>query len=303
MDAHAQAESFADVFSTHGGHDPLPLSYGSAGNTQLNQPFSLNELDYAINHTKVTTPGEDKISAKLFKGLNTHARKLLLQVYNQIWTSCDLPQSWTSAIIMPILKPGKQSRNPLSYRPIALTSVTCKICEKIISRRISLFLTQNLLIAPNHLGFLPFRDGRVAITKLYHDCQKARTEKKFIFGVSLDLKSAYDSIYIDGLIFKCLQLGITDRILLWIYNFLNNRIIKILWRRVLSAPRSLGRGVPQGSVLSPVLFTIFMCDLVEHLGSRIRCLMYADDIFLHCVRDSISTGRSLLQDALRVASQ
>ena len=72
---------------------------------------------------------------------------------------------------------------------------------------------------------------------------------------------------------------------------------------MLSAPQSLGRGVPQEAVLSPMIFTIFMSDLVEHLSSTIRWLIYADDIFLCSVSDSILVGRSHLQDALRVASQ
>lgn len=90
-----------------------------------------------------------------------------------------------------------------------------------------------------------------------------------------------DSVYIDGLIHKCAQIGIVGPILLWLNRFLSCRSIKVLWRGFLSSS-STGRGVLQGAVLSPILFTIFLSDFFEVLdGLSIKFLIYADDIFLY----------------------
>lgn len=109
------------------------------------------------------------------------------------------------------------------------------------------------------------------------------------------------TVYIDGLIYKCSQIGITGNPLCWLLRFLLGRNIKVYWRKVTSAPRSIGRGFPQGVVLNPVLFTIFMTDFIEILeGLGVKCLIYADDIFLYCENRSLEICRDKLQELLRL---
>lgn len=302
-DALAQSHIFAQLFSGDRTFEPLALTYGSDIDGNLNRPFTMLELSDAIQSTKVSTPGEDGVSALLFKGLNDHSRGLLLQLYNSIWLTACIPSSWSSAVIIPIPKPGKPRRDPSSYRPIALTSVACKICERIIMKRLSSFILNNKLLDHRHLGFLPYRDSHTAVTMLNHDIAQAKKEKKFIVGISLDIQAAYDSVYIDGLILKCASLGITGPILHWLHKFLASRWIKVSWRNTTSSAFPSFWGVPQGAVLSPILFTIFMADLFEALGFRVKCLVYADDIFIYFIGDSLSQCRLKLQEALRSISR
>lgn len=236
--------------------------------------------------------------------MNENSLKHLLQIYNSIWSSGNIPPSWTSAIVLPILKPGKQKKEVTSYRPIALTSVTCKICERIIASRISNHILENNILNHRHLGFQTFRDSHTILTMLHQDIVHTKRAKKFILGISLDLQAAYDSVYVDGLILKCAQIGITGPILRWLHRFVSSRSIKIYWRGLFSTSRSTGRGVPQGVVLSPILFTIFMYDFFEALdGLGIKYLLYADDIFIYCTDVLMTACQGKLQEALRLIAQ
>ena len=132
----------------------------------------------------------------------------------------------------------------------------CKICKRMIVRRLYTHLTSQKIIDSRIPGFLSFRDSHLAITLLHSDTSISRAEK-FIISVSLDIQAAYDSVSIDGLSLKCAQVGITGNAFLWIYNFLSNRRIKVSWQSMLSSSRFFERGDPQGSVLSPVLLAIF----------------------------------------------
>ena len=140
-----------DAYSGGVHNEPLPIDYDSA-NPNLNLSFSISELGDAIRRTKITTSGEDKISAKLFKGLDSHSQNVLLQVYNSIWEAAAVPLDWSSAVILPNIKPGKTKKCTSSYCPIALTSVTCKIFERMISRRITNHLLYKRLFSHSHLG-------------------------------------------------------------------------------------------------------------------------------------------------------
>lgn len=293
-----QADMFADRFAGVSDRFPFPVTFGVDPPWELNQPFSAPELLCAVQRSRVTSPGPDKVSARFFKGLSAHSLDVLLQVYNESWASGNLPADWTLATVLPILKPGKPPNLASSYRPIALTSVTAKLCERMIVGRLTKFLVTKKLLHANHLGFLPFRDSQSAVTRLFIEVERARKDRKFFVGVSLDLKGAYDSVSFDGLILKCAGLGITGNILLWIHNFISYRRFRVSWRGVLSSVRSVNRGVPQGAVLSPILFTIFLSDLFEAIGSRVRCIIYADDILVYCCSDSIQDGRKFLQESL-----
>ena len=102
----------------------------------------------------------------------------------------------------------------------------------MISCRITNHLLYKFLLCNSYLEFTSFRDSQTAVMMLHQDVIRAKKKKKFVIGISLGLKAAYDSVYIDGLIMKCAQLGISSRMLLWLHRFLTIRNIKVLWRGV-----------------------------------------------------------------------
>ncbi|GBO01662.1 RNA-directed DNA polymerase from mobile element jockey [Araneus ventricosus] len=122
---------------------------------------------------------------------------------------------------------------------------------------------------------------------MFHKILIARARKKFIYGISFDIKAAYDNVWHDGVVFKLLQSGIDGKMALWISRFLQDRKAFVYWRGVSSSLFKQERGVPQGSVLSPLLYTIFMNDIYKVLTKNVTCLIYADDIFILVEEDSL----------------
>lgn len=110
--------------------------------------------------------------------------------------------SWTSAVLLPILKPGKPKIYVSSYRPIVFTTVSSRLFKRITFSRLTRHLLDNKILHHRHLGFQPFRDSHSALTLLHLDLRQA-TKDKYILRVALDLQAAYHSVYIDGLIYRC----------------------------------------------------------------------------------------------------
>ncbi|GFV90143.1 probable RNA-directed DNA polymerase from transposon X-element [Trichonephila clavipes] len=284
-----QADLFADYFASKNAyHEPLPLDFLYAKNNLLNKPFHILELHSAIKNSNNTTPGADHVTAIFFKNLDQGQRDVILRYFQKLFDNAIVPDSWKHAILLPIPKPCKDKTNIFLYRPIALTSVFSKTFERILANRISCYLTKERKLHPQHYGFVPFKDSRSATYLVHKAIMNAKLQKIFFVGISLDIKSAYDSVYVDGLIYKCLQIGITGNIANWIHNFLTSRSFQIKWRGYFSPKKLVPQGLAQGSVLSPILYTIYMHDIFETLESEVECLVYADDIFIFCSHKSLA---------------
>ncbi|GBO31364.1 RNA-directed DNA polymerase from mobile element jockey, partial [Araneus ventricosus] len=295
-----QSNLFANHFSSYS-HEvqPIPLDY-STENEFLNRNIEFWDLKRAISKTKNSTPGADNIPSIWFINLDDASLLKILGMLQQQLDSSVLPKAWKHTIIIPIPKPNKDKTKLTSYRPIALTSVFCKIFERILAHRITHFLTSQKKLNPNQHGFLPFRDNHTAIYKIYSAISEARKNKKFFVAVSLDIKSAYDSVHVDDLILKCLQLGISGKATKWMHHFLQERSFQIKWRNFLSNTKTSFKGLPQGSVLSPILYVIFMNDFFQTLDNNVECSIFADDIFVYCSHHSLTYIQTKIQNTLEL---
>ncbi|GBN11630.1 hypothetical protein AVEN_15082-1, partial [Araneus ventricosus] len=200
-----QSNLFADFFSANSvKHEPIPLDYCEDSNSHLNIPIHLQEVRQAIQKTRNSTPGADGITANWFKRLSNTDLTCITSFFQEVFTTSYIPEEWKHSIIVPIPKPNKDKTKINSYRPIALTSVFSKVFERILIQRITHHLLTEKKIPPSVNGFLPLRDNQLAVYKIHTAISEAHSHKKYFIGISLDIKSAYDTVYIDGLIFKCL---------------------------------------------------------------------------------------------------
>ncbi|GFW02780.1 probable RNA-directed DNA polymerase from transposon BS [Trichonephila clavipes] len=261
-------------------HFPIIINYKRANSQDINKPFSLKELEIAISHQKNSSPGHDKISLQSINHLPIKAIYLLLKSFNDSWFSSQIPKDWTHALILPFIKPHKNPKEVSSYRPISLTSVIAKLLERMILHRMLDFSFQNKIFHVNHHGFYPHRSSINTLLQLQHDIILARERKEYFILVALDIKAAYDSVWPNGLISKLNKVGYSGRLLRWIQNFLHQRTIQIKWRNMFSKIVTNNYGVPQGSILSPFLFMIYVSDIFE-IQHDSHLLVYADDIFLY----------------------
>ena len=132
------------------------LNFKSNNNEQYNRDFTIKELKKALKKCHDTAVGCDDIHYQFLKHLPFRSLDSLLRIFNQIWHTGILPDSWKEARVIPTPKPGKDSTNPANYRPIALTSCICKTMERMVNDRLVWFLEKNKLIAALLISFLPF---------------------------------------------------------------------------------------------------------------------------------------------------
>lgn len=292
-----QAQAFLHHFSSEGCDRPIPVDL-SSGDPDLDAAFTIEELNSAIQKTRPTSPGADGISAKLIKRLSPDLRAALLQIYNHIFESGIIPQAWKEAQVIPIRKPGKPAHLVSSYRPIALTPVLCKIFERMLLRRLLAWGGRNRMFHPEHFGFLPTRDCTSALGTFLNDVLLARKSNYFIAAICLDIMAAYDSVCPDILVQKLASLGIGGKTGYWLSSFVHSRHLQIRWKHFLSSFACWFRGVPQGSVLSPLLFLIYMLGISDTLEEGVYIIIYADDIFVYVIHPDEARGRQKLRDTL-----
>ncbi|XP_050975638.1 uridine 5'-monophosphate synthase isoform X1 [Labeo rohita] len=256
---------------------PNILQKDEVSENPLDLPLNMFELKRAIISARQTTPGKDGVCYKMLAHMTENTLEIILILFNQIWDTGQLPSIWKQAIIIPILKPGKDPSDPSSYRPIALTSHLCKIMERIITERITYFLESRYLLSPYQSGFRKGRNTMDSVLCLESDIRKAQTNKEVVIAVFFDVEKAYDMLWKEGLLIKLKSLGINGRTYNWVMDFLFNRKIQVRVGEEYSRVYTVENGTPQGSVCSPLLFNIMINDIFSQVEQNIGKSLYADD--------------------------
>jgi len=224
---------------------------------QLNQLFSIDELQCALPTTKNSAPGADQICYKLPKHLPNDSLRVLVHFINSVWATGALPTSWCHSIVVPIHKPTKPAHLPSSHRPISLTSAVCKLMEKMIVSRLKWCLEYCKILGMPQSGLKNRRRTTDHILRLHDTVQKSLANRHHVLAIIIDLEEACDMV----LLFKLVQMGINGIMFNFINSFLSRRTCQVRLGSPLSSTKTLENGIPHGSVLSPILFTIAINDL------------------------------------------
>lgn len=244
----------------------------------LNLPFTFFELENAIKFSKKkTAPGQDTITYEILKNLPKSCLDILLQLYNKIWETTQMPAEWKNSIVIPILKKGENPHEPGSYRPISLTSTICKIHEKMIANRLYWYFENNNLFKPEQAGFRRAHSTADQMLRLHDSIEKGFSHSHATLAVFLDFSKAFDMVWINGLLYKLRRLHIFGNLYCWIENFLSDRQICVRISDQTSSPKKLENGTPQGSVISPLLFLIMVNDFPDTEKYQIHASLFADD--------------------------
>lgn len=246
----------------------------------VNDYISLSELEQNIKllPTKKVSTGLDGISNEMLKHLPINLLDFLLSLFNKCWQEGCSPNIWKSSVVTPIYKGGPSAKNINNYRPISLTSHTCKLLEKIILQRIEFFCDKENIIPINQAGFRKKRNTTEHLVKLSTQIKQQFARRKNVLATFFDLRKAYDRIWHTRLLEKLKLYRFQGRIYNYLEDFISNRSIQVRVGTTYSNVKQLDMGLPQGSILSPILFNIFIADLPTILNRDTTLVQFADDI-------------------------
>ena len=237
--------------------------------------------------------GPDKFKPIVLQTLHKELAPILQLIYQRSLDSGKLPSIWKEANVSPIFKKGDKS-DPANYRPISLTCVLCKVLEHVVASSISRHFTeQNILFDLQH-GFREKRSCETQLIMLVDELAKNMQAKKQTDLILLDFSKAFDKVAHEKLLLKLHFYGIRGNTLNWIKDFLDNRSQSVLLNGSNSDSIPVSSGVPQGSVLGPILFLAYINDLPDQVKSRVR--LFADDTAMYLALDKQGDSEILQKD-------
>ena len=240
--------------------------------------ITIDEIkDVLLNLKLGKAVGNDKISHNMLKHTASTVCKPLEIIFNCSLQTGRFPDMWKSAIIIALFKKGIKS-NPTNYRPISLLSCVGKMFERVIFEYIHNFLIDNSLIYKYLSGFMHKHSTVHQLIEIYHNICLALENHEIICSVFCDISKAFDRVWHKCLIKKIEGYGITGNLLRWLENYISNRYQRVIIRNCLSEKGNLKGGVPEGSVLGPLLFLLYINDIADNTQSFSR--LFSDDTSL-----------------------
>ena len=242
--------------------------------------FDLKDLNYEIKKLNIrSSNGEDKVHNKMLHNTSQEFRKIILFLINQTVQQSKIPQEWKNSVINMIPKKQNNSSDPKQYRPISLTSCIAKLAERLMLKKMKEFMENNNIISKQQSGFRKQRQTR---DNLFHLTQKASesiNRGKKMVSIFFDIASAFDKVWHHGLIYKLIKLNFPFYVICWLKEFLSNRKFSVRVNNFLTIQELIETGVPQGAVVSPTLFSIFINDIpLNYSKNKFYSLLFADDL-------------------------
>ena len=202
---------------------------------------------------------------------------VLLKVYNHVWESgCFLP-SWREAVVIPVPKPGKDHSDPGNFRPIALTSCLCKMMERMINAHLMWSLKSQGLLSEKQCGFRKNHSTLDHIIRFETFIRNAFIKKEHILTIFFDLEKAYDTMWKHSILADLWDLGFRGHLPRFIQSFLSECSFRVRVGSTLSELHKQEMGVLQGSILSLVLLSIKINNIVKAVLKGTDCSLFVDD--------------------------
>ena len=258
----------------------------------------VGDLLRAINVNKAT--GHDGVSPKLLKEAGAAIVPSLTKLINMSLMKSKVPSMWKKANVLPLFKKGSKN-NVNNYRPVSLLCLPSKILEQIVFKKVYNHIRDNNLLTEHQSGFQSGDSTVHQLSYLYHEFCKALDEKKEVRIVFCDISKAFDKVWHEGLIFKLKRMGISGSLLEWFKDYLSNRLQRVIIRGQHSLWGLIKAGVPQGSVLGPLLFLIYINDIADNLTCKIK--LFADDTTLYLTFDDQDIVKANLEENLNRISE
>ena len=260
---------------------------------------SLNDFTPGINI--MTAP--QIIMSNLLKHLPEDTLKILKEILIKIWISADFPDQWRAATVIPIPKPNKDHTDPLSYRPIALTSCLLKVLERMINTRLIWYLEKSRILDRSQCGFRKHHSTIDHVVSLERYLWDAFAQKQQAVGLFFDLEKAYETTWQYGIIRDLHRIGLRGRLPVFVSEYLRDRRIRVRIGTTLSDEYYPEERVPTGGVLAVTCFGLKINELPSCIARDIFRAFFVDDLSIRFRGRSLDTIERHLQQAVNVIKE
>ena len=223
-------------------------------------PDQVMKIISKLKNSKST--GVDYIDTKTIKLVASEILPAITHIINISINQGTFPMIWKQAKVIPLLKKG-DSLSPKNYRPVALLPIFSKILEKAVFIQIVEYLDHNKLLHPNHHGSRSGHNTATALIQMYDQWIEEVDEGKMVGVMMVDLSAAFDMVDHPLLLGKLRLLGLEEDVIQWFDSYLSGRTQSVFIDGCLSPPVGIECGVPQGSILGPLMYIIFTNDIPD----------------------------------------
>jgi len=239
--------------------------------------------------------GPDMINNRILKELSQQLAHPLSHLFNKSIETGKVLSQWKLANVCAIFKKNDPTIAS-NYRPISLLSTISKVLERIIHKHVLNFFISNNCITPLQSGFIKNDSTTNQLVSIYHTFCQALDEGKEVRAIFCDISKAFDRVWHRGLIHKFKVNGLSGVLLNWFQDYLSGRSQRVVLSGTYSEVLPICSGVPQGSILGPLLFLVYINDIVEDINSTIR--LFADDTSLYIIVDEPHASANILNSDL-----
>ena len=261
-------------------------------------PQEVEEILRTLKTDKASGP--DGLSNRILKELSHELSSPLCSLFNKSLSLGKFPSPYKDANVTPVHKKGYLSLVS-NYRPISLLNSVAKLFEKLVFKYLYNHLQDNNMLSSLQSGFIPGDSTVNQLAYLYHIFTEALDAGKEVRTVFCDISKAFDRVWHEGLIYKLKAAGVSGDVLRWFQSYLSGRRQRVVLPGSLSEWVYIKAGVPQGSILGPLLFLLYINDIVKNIGSNIR--LFADDTSLFIIVDNPATAALCLNSDLEKLSR
>lgn len=285
---HFFLESIENIVKDIGVDDEVE-HFEQQGNSELEyfREIMYDELDKIIKELDKKKGSKDEISVETYKLVWEKNSNVILDLMNRIMQTGVVPDEWKNSVIIPTPKVSGTNKAD-EYRPINTLKIYEKVCELAVKKQLLEYINANNILIEEQSGF---RKGHSCETALQDTLMEWRgmLDKSEIIGVVfIDFSRAFETIDRNIMINKLNMYGIKGKVLEWFKSYLQNRTQQVLYEDVLSSKMIVKYGVPQGSVLGPILFILYINDVIKQLEmDGCKCKLFADDMIIYVHSDDV----------------